>query len=216
MTKTVWDKTIINDLTKVCNKEIELSEFLNMHWEKFKPTYINVFKYIESEGDVYLLVHKFFSKILRSDVQPLFQSDNQLFSYFKISAKNEKYDIEHKKEIKMIPFSEYFDPMIENNSDDPPEDKIPETGMLMEDIVQGESIVEQIFTEVSKILSEPYIQVLILLYKEYSPKEIRKMLGVSLTTVRDRINVIRKTLKEDLGISEKNLSLGEEKDNFIK
>lgn len=213
MTKTVWDKTIINDLAKVSNKEIELSDFVNTHWEKFKPTYINVFKYIESDGDVYFLVHKFFSKILRSDVQPLFQSDNQLFSYFKISAKNEKYDIEHKREINAIPFSDYFDnPNYED--DESPENNIPEEHNIMEEQICGENVVEQIFSDVSKILSEPYIQVMVLLYRDYSPKEIRKMLGVSLTTVRDRINVIRKTLKEDLGISGTNLSLGEEKRQF--
>lgn len=206
MRKSNWDKTIVNDLCKVSNKEIELSEFLNKHWEKFKPTYINIFKYIESDGDVYLLVHKFFSKILKSDVQPLFQSDNQLFSYFKISAKNEKYDIEHKKELKTVLFCDYYQSM-EEDSDENIENKIPELKNSIEELC-SDNTVQQIFYEASKNLSEPCIQVMILLYKDYSPKEIRKLLGVSLTTVRDRINVIRKTIREI------NLSLGEEKDNY--
>lgn len=211
MTRVEWDKTIVNDLIKVCNKEVELSDFLNKHWERFKPTYISVFKYIESDGDVYLLVNKFFSKILRSDVQPLFQSDNQLFSYFKTSARNEKYDIEHKKEVVLIPFSEFYEAQ-DDSYDESPEENIPETDALMGDKIAEEHLVEQIFKEMSDKLSEPYIQVMVLLYKHYSPKEIRKLLGVSLTTVRDRINVIRKALKEELNILGE-FSLGEEKDN---
>lgn len=208
-----WDTEIIDELSRVCNKTQDLNEFVNKYWERFKPTYIHIFKYIESDGDLYMLVYKFFSKIVRSDVQPLFQSDNQLFNYFKISAKNEKYDIEHKKEIQCIPFSE-LESSEDSDMDYSVEDFIADDSTSFEDIVSGEMIVRSILDELSKVLSESYIQVIILLYKGYNLKEIRKVLGISYATVNDRLWVIRNTLKEKFGITDKNLSWDKEKDNI--
>ena len=74
--------------------------------------------------------------------------------------------------------------------------------MLVEDKVNSEHYVEHIFEEISKMLSEPYIKLMVLLYKGYTPKEARKELGVSLTTVRDRIGVLRETLRDIIKIDD--------------
>ena len=99
-----WSVEIVSDLEKVNKGEIELKAFVNKHWERFKPVYINFHGCCEDEADLYLLVYKFFNRIIRSDVQPLFQSDNQIFSYFKSAVRNKHYDDTHKKEIKTISF----------------------------------------------------------------------------------------------------------------
>lgn len=197
-----WSVEIVSDLEKVNKGEIELKAFVNKHWERFKPVYINFHGCCEDEADLYLLVYKFFNRIIRSDVQPLFQSDNQIFSYFKSAVRNKHYDDTHKKEIKTISFSEWYELLEENTSKDPIEDKIPANDMLVEDKVNSEHYVEHIFEEISKMLSEPYIKLMVLLYKGYTPKEARKELGVSLTTVRDRIGVLRETLRNLLKIDD--------------
>ena len=99
-----WETTIVSDLSKLCRGELSVSDFTNKHWERFKEVYVNVFRYIKEDGDVWLLVEKFVTRIARADVQPIFQSDNQLFSYFKTAARNEKYDIVHKKTLITVPF----------------------------------------------------------------------------------------------------------------
>lgn len=197
-----WSVEIVSDLEKVNKGEIELKSFVNKHWERFKPVYINFHGCCEDEADLYLLVYKFFNRIIRSDVQPLFQSDNQIFSYFKSAVRNKHYDDTHKKEIKTISFSEWYELLEENTSKDPIEDKIPTNDMLVEDKVSSEYYVEHIFEEISKMLSEPYIKLMVLLYKGYTPKEARKELGVSLTTVRDRIGVLRETLRDIIKIDD--------------
>lgn len=197
-----WSVEIVSDLEKVNKGEIELKAFVNKHWERFKPVYINFHGCCEDEADLYLLVYKFFNRIIRSDVQPLFQSDNQIFSYFKSAVRNKHYDDTHKKEIKTISFSEWNELLEENTSKDPIEDKIPANDMLIEDKVNSEHYVEHIFEEISKMLSEPYIKLMVLLYKGYTPKEARKELGVSLTTVRDRIGVLRETLRDIIKIDD--------------
>lgn len=197
-----WSVEIVSDLEKVNKGEIELKSFVNKHWERFKPVYINFHGCCEDEADLYLLVYKFFNRIIRSDVQPLFQSDNQIFSYFKSAVRNKHYDDAHKKEIKTISFSEWNELLEENTSKDPIEDKIPANDMLVEDKVNSEHYVEHIFEEISKMLSEPYIKLMVLLYKGYTPKEARKELGVSLTTVRDRIGVLRETLRDIIKIDD--------------
>ena len=197
-----WSVEIVSDLEKVNKGEIELKSFVNKHWERFKPVYINFHGCCEDEADLYLLVYKFFNRIIRSDVQPLFQSDNQIFSYFKSAVRNKHYDDTHKKEIKTISFSEWNELLEENTSKDPIEDKIPANDMLIEDKVNSEHYVEHIFEEISKMLSEPYIKLMVLLYKGYTPKEARKELGVSLTTVRDRIGVLRETLRDIIKIDD--------------
>ena len=197
-----WSVEIVSDLEKVNKGEIELKSFVNKHWERFKPVYINFHGCCEDEADLYLLVYKFFNRIIRSDVQPLFQSDNQIFSYFKSAVRNKHYDDTHKKEIKTISFSEWYELLEENTSKDPLEDKIPANDMLVEDKVNSEHYVEHIFEEISKMLSEPYIKLMVLLYKGYTPKEARKELGVSLTTVRDRIGVLRETLRDIIKIDD--------------
>lgn len=197
-----WSVEIVSDLEKVNKGEIELKAFVNKHWERFKPVYINFHGCCEDEADLYLLVYKFFNRIIRSDVQPLFQSDNQIFSYFKSAVRNKHYDDTHKKEIKTISFSEWNELLEENTSKDPIEDKIPANDMLVEDKVNSEHYVEHIFEEISKMLSEPYIKLMVLLYKGYTPKEARKELGVSLTTVRDRIGVLRETLRDIIKIDD--------------
>lgn len=197
-----WSVEIVSDLEKVNKGEIELKSFVNKHWERFKPVYINFHGCCEDEADLYLLVYKFFNRIIRSDVQPLFQSDNQIFSYFKSAVRNKHYDDTHKKEIKTISFSEWNELLEENTSKDPIEDKIPANDMLVEDKVNSEHYVEHIFEEISKMLSEPYIKLMVLLYKGYTPKEARKELGVSLTTVRDRIGVLRETLRDIIKIDD--------------
>lgn len=197
-----WSVEIVSDLEKVNKGEIELKAFVNKHWERFKPVYINFHGCCEDEADLYLLVYKFFNRIIRSDVQPLFQSDNQIFSYFKSAVRNKHYDDTHKKEIKTISFSEWYELLEENTSKDPIEDKIPANDMLVEDKVNSEHYVEHIFEEISKMLSEPYIKLMVLLYKGYTPKEARKELGVSLTTVRDRIGVLRETLRDIIKIDD--------------
>lgn len=197
-----WSVEIVSDLEKVNKGEIELKSFVNKHWERFKPVYINFHGCCEDEADLYLLVYKFFNRIIRSDVQPLFQSDNQIFSYFKSAVRNKHYDDTHKKEIKTISFSEWNELLEENTSKDPIEDKIPANDMLIEDKVNSEHYVEYIFEEISKMLSEPYIKLMVLLYKGYTPKEARKELGVSLTTVRDRIGVLRETLRDIIKIDD--------------
>jgi len=194
------DTEIIDDLTKVFNKNLSLKEFLNTYWERFKPVYISVFKYIEDDGDLYILVHKFFTKIIRSDVQPCFQSDNQLFSYFKTAVKNEKYDLEHKKEVQVVLFSE-----LENKDSESEysfEDYIADNSIPFDDTLSGEIFVDKLLKELSESLSESYIQVVILLYKGYNLKEIRKMLGISYSAVNDRIWVIRNLLKNKYKILE--------------
>lgn len=197
-----WSVEIVSDLEKVNKGEIELKAFVNKHWERFKPVYINFHGCCEDEADLYLLVYKFFNRIIRSDVQPLFQSDNQIFSYFKSAVRNKHYDDTHKKEIKTISFSEWNELLEEDTSKDPIEDKIPANDMLVEDKVNSEHYVEHIFEEISKMLSEPYIKLMVLLYKGYTPKEARKELGVSLTTVRDRIGVLRETLRDIIKIDD--------------
>jgi len=207
-----WDTTIIKDLLRLFNKEVEFNDFVNTYWERFKPIYINVFKFIESDGDVYLLVRKFFSKIVKSDIQPLFQSDNQLFSYLKMAVRNENYDINHKKEIVSIPFSSFevegedSNTVVENMTAD---DSIP-----FDEILSSEMAVQKLFKDLSEVLSESYIQVLMLLYKGYSLKEVRRELGVSYATVNDRLWVIRNTLKEQFNLTEMNFSLEQEKTTF--
>ena len=196
-----WSVEIVNDLELVNNKSMKLNEFVNKHWERFKPVYINFHKCCEDEGDLYLLVYEFFSKIVRSDVQPLFQSDNQLFNYFKTAVRNKHYDMTHKKEIQTVAFCDWEDLNEENHSNDPVENKIPDDGLSVEQIVEGNVYVDYIFEELSKILSEPYMSLFVLLYRDgLTPTEARKELGVSMTTVRDRIGVIREKLKTHFGI----------------
>lgn len=198
---TKWSKDIVNDLDKVNAKELQLNDFVYKHWERFKPVYINFHGYCSDEGELYLLVHDFFRKIVKSDVQPLFQSDNQLFNYFKTAVRNRHYDDTHKKEIQLISLEDLYDINSENNSHDPVEDKIPDTSTLHSEITESELYVDGIIRELSEILSEPYIKLIVLLYRDgLSPKEARKELGVSLTTIRDRIGVIRETLKDYFGI----------------
>lgn len=212
MNNEKWDVTIVTDLLKLCNKEVELTDFVNKYWERFKPIYINVFKYIESDGDVYLLVRKFFNKIIKSDIQPLFQSDNQLFSYFKMAVKNENYDLTHKKEIVNIPFSA-FD--TEEDSESSLEENIPDNNISFDEMSSSEMAVQKLFKDLSEVLSEPYIQELVLLYKGYSLKEIRKELGMSYATINNRLWTIRNVLEEKFGITKKNFTLEQEKDNII-
>lgn len=196
-----WSKDIVNDLEKVNRKLLPLNEFVNKHWTRFKPVYIHFHGYIEDEGELYLLVYEFFNKIIRSDVQPLFQSDNQIFNYFKTAVRNRNYDITHKKEIQSITFTEYSKLFGEDNII---EDKISLDETPINERIANEEYIDYIFKELSKTLAEPYIKLLILLYKGYTPKEARKELGVSLTTVRDRIGVIRDALRTQLKINKKN------------
>jgi len=202
-----WETTIVDDLSKVCKSEISVSSFVNKHWERYKEVYVNVYGYIAEEGDVWLLVEKFVSRIARADVQPIFQSDNQMFSYFKTMARNEKYDMEHKKTLETIPFSAF-----ENNDpeDDNPSDyieqKLSEGAENMEERLISEQRVQDLLEKLSKFVPEPCMQVVVLLYKGYGLKEIRKMLGISYDTVNDRLYVVRTALKEHFGITKDNLS----------
>jgi len=202
-----WETTIVDDLSKVCKSEISVSSFVNKHWERYKEVYVNVYGYIAEEGDVWLLVEKFVSRIARADVQPIFQSDNQMFSYFKTMARNEKYDMEHKKTLETIPFSAF-----ENNDpeDDNPSDyieqKLSEGAENMEERLISEQRVQDLLEKLSKFVPEPCMQVVVLLYKGYGLKEIRKMLGISYDTVNDRLYVVRTALKEQFGITKDNLS----------
>lgn len=196
-----WSRDIVSDLELVNNKTMALNEFVRKHWERFKPVYINYHGYIEDEAELYLLVHKFFNKIIRSDVQPLFNSDNQIFNYFKTAVKNKHYDDTHKRELNIITFTEMNAIINEDNSDDNTIEEITASDELsFDELIIGEEFVDYIFSELSKVLSEPYIKLLILLYKGYTPKEARKELGISLSTVRDRIGTIRSVMKEHLGI----------------
>lgn len=202
-----WETTIVDDLSKVCKSEISVSSFVNKHWERYKEVYVNVYGYIAEDGDVWLLVEKFVSRIARADVQPIFQSDNQMFSYFKTMARNEKYDMEHKKTLETIPFSAF-----ENNDpeDDNPSDyieqKLSEGAENMEERLISEQRVQDLLEKLSKFVPEPCMQVVVLLYKGYGLKEIRKMLGISYDTVNDRLYVVRTALKEHFGITKDNLS----------
>ena len=202
-----WETTIVDDLSKVCRSEISVSAFVNKHWERYKEIYVNVYGYIAEDGDVWLLVEKFVSRIARADVQPIFQSDNQMFSYFKTMARNEKYDMEHKKTLETIPFSAFEN---QDPEDDSPsefiEQKLSENGENMEDMVISEQRVQDLLDRLSKVVPEPCMQVVVLLYKGYKIKEIRKMLGVSCDTVNNRLWVIRNALKEHFGITKDNLS----------
>lgn len=197
-----WSVEIVTDLELVNNGSLELNEFVNKHWEKFKPVYINFHKCCFDEADLFLLVHEFFSKIIRADVQPLFQSDNQIFNYFKTAVRNKHYDNTHKKEIVTISFAEYVAQLESSTpSNDSLEDKIPDESTNIEEEVLGELTVEEVLKELSGVLSDKYIKLLVLLYKyQLTPKEARRELGVSLTTVRDRIGKIRKVLKNHCGI----------------
>lgn len=195
-----WSKDIVSDLEQVNNKSMSLNDFVKKHWTRFKPVYISYHGYIEDEAELYILVYDFFNKIIRSDVQPLFNSDNQIFKYFKTAVRNKHYDNTHKKEIKTISFTEWNELFEDNNSSENIEDKISDGELPIDDIVISEGYVDYIFDELSKVLAEPYIKLLILLYKGYTPKEARKELGISLTTVRDRIGTIRNVLKTHLGI----------------
>lgn len=195
-----WSKDIISDLELVNNKEISLDYFVSKHWERFKPIYINYHGYIDDEAELYLLVHNFFSKIIRADVQPLFNSDNQLFNYFKTAVRNKHYDNTHKKEINIISFTELND-LCNNEENEDIENTVSSEEPLIDETVISEEYVDYVFEELSKVLSEPYIKLLVLLYKGYTPKEVRKELGISLTTVRDRIGTIRKAMNDCLCIS---------------
>lgn len=200
---TDWSKDIVTDLNFVNNKSLSLNDFVKKHWERFKPVYINYHGFIEDDAELYLLVYNFFKKIIRSDVQPLFNSDNQIFSYFRTAVKNKHYDDTHKHEINPILFTEL------NSSneldEDNVEDKLPNSldSLSVEEKIISEDYVEYLFSEVSKLLSEPYIKLLVLLYKGLTPKEARKELGVSITTIRDRIGVIRDTVNALRKINEK-------------
>lgn len=187
---TKWSTAIIDELNKVYNNEITLSEFINKYWEEFKPVYIHVHKYIESDGDLYFLLHKFFSKIVRSDVQPVFESDNQLFNYFKLAVKNDKYDNDHKNKLDCLVFSDFE---TEDESSNSIERYMVSDENIEENLI-SEYNVQNIFKVIHDNLSEQYLQVAILLYKGYSMNEIRKLLGVSYFTVADRISVIRKVI----------------------
>lgn len=199
MSETKWSKDIVNDLNRVNTKHITLTEFVNKHWEEFKPVYINFHKCCPDEAELYLLVYEFFSKIVRADVQPLFNSDNQLFSYFKTAVRNKHYDNTHKKEVELISFDDYFrtDPEDEQEN---LEDKIPDPeAENMDEKVFGEMWIDKVFSELSEVLPEPYIKTMALLYKGLTQNEVRKELGVNKTTVTDRIWKIREAL-QDLGI----------------
>ena len=194
-----WCKDIVNDFVLVSDGKKSLAEFLNKHWEAFKPVYININGNCADEGDLYLLLHEFFSKILRSDVQPVFNSDNQLFSYFKTSVKNHNYDMSCKKELVVVLFDD-----IPNNREDyegNQEDKYLDPNQIpIDELVLGEINAEYIMQELSEILPESCMQTLVLLYKGMTPNEIRKELGVNYTTVSDRIWKIREAVENILGI----------------
>lgn len=194
-----WSREIVDDLEDVIAGKQELDKFVAKHWERFKPVYINFHKYCDDEGELYLLVHEFFSKIVRSDVQPLFLSDNQLFNYFKTAVRNRHYDNTHKKELNLITFTDYCDGADEGEDYEPIENTIVDEAPSGAQIKEEEIYVEEILDALSHILPEHCMKLLVLLYKKgLSPQEARKELGVNLTTVRDRISVIREIVKANL------------------
>ena len=197
-----WSREIVDDLELVLSGKMELNKFVAKHWERFKPVYINFHKYCADEGELYLLVHEFFSKIVRSDVQPLFLSDNQLFNYFKTAVRNKHYDNTHKKELVLIPFTDYCDTSQEEGEEcEPIENTIVDESPSGAELCESSIYVDQILEELSYILPEHCMKLLVLLYKKgLSPKEARKELGVNLTTVRDRISVIRELVRENLDL----------------
>ena len=210
-----WDKTIVDDLERIIDKST-LNNFVSKYWERFIPVYINFHGYCADNGELYLLVHNFISRIVNSDVQPVFKSDNQLFSYFKTAVKNKHYDNTHKKEVKLVPFEDYFAAKYDRDStQDTIDMKIPDFESIpFEDMVNSGLIVEEIFRVLEKELPESCMAMLILMYKEdLSPVEVKSELGLNITTVRDRIGVIREAMDSCLGIVSSKKT--ETKDNIL-
>lgn len=93
-------------VTKIYNlpkSKEAVSEFLNSYydevqpngsvrrrqmWERFEGAYVQVTHHYDTysddnEADIYLLAHKLVSRCVLAEVAPYFESDGQLFSYFK-------------------------------------------------------------------------------------------------------------------------------------
>lgn len=192
----VWCRDIVDDLEKVSASKMDLTDFVNKHWEKFKPVYIHFHKHCADEADLYLLVHEFFSKILRADVQPLFLSDNQLYNYFKTAVRNKHYDNTHKKEVILVPFTDLTTE--QNEYADSYEDTIEEECIPQSELIESEMCVDDILNELSKVLPEHCMKLLILVYKDgLTPQEARKELGVNITTIRDRMIIIRDAVRKN-------------------
>lgn len=206
----MWKIDIVPDIDLVNEGKLTQQEFLNKHWTKFKPVYINFHGYCD-DGDLYLLLSSFWGKIFKADVQPVFKSDNQIFSYFKTAVRNKHYDITHKKEISLVTFTDYddyADSDFGNSSKDTFEDRIPDESRPIDEVVGEKLSIRTILDELSERLSEPYVAVLTLMYRNnYTAAELRKELGVSISTVRDRLGIIRteaKNIIKELEIEENN------------
>lgn len=194
-----WKQNIINDILLVNDNKITQKEFVDKHWAEFKPVYIKFHGYCD-DGDLYLLVVEFWAKIFRSDVQPVFKSDNQVFAYFKTAVKNKHYDVTHKKTVQLITFTDYDElPTNADSAVEPVEDRLPDDSRPFDDMLHESMDIKNIFEEILGRLSESYHGLIAMLYrKDYSHRELRKELGVSISTVRDRINTIRNEYKKIL------------------
>ena len=174
-----WSKEIVLDYEKLSVEELALPEFINRHWEKFIPIYRKTAKTYD-DADLVINLNEFFQKILRADVRPLFQSDNQLFNYFRTSLRNNILERDYYKpkipEVSVEELEEEFEGFEVASSEN------------MEKNLVNEIIVDQILDELSKRLSEKQMKAVILLYKKnYSRKEASLELGVPFWTLNDQL-----------------------------
>lgn len=193
-----WCKDIVDDFSLVSEGKKTLNEFLHKYWEEFKPIYIHINGNCADEADLYLILHKFFNKLLSSDVQPVFNSDNQLFSYFKTTLRWHNYDEANKRQLDVV----FFDDLSPNKEEDGGsyEDKLIDTSQLsVEEEVIGEIQADYLIQELSERLPDPCIQTLVLLCRGMTPNEIRKELGINYTTAIDRIWKIREAVEDITG-----------------
>ena len=98
-----FSNDFVNQINNLPKSQDAISKFLNSYydevqpdgsvrkrqvWERFEGAYVQVTRHYvsnsdDNEADIYLLAHKLVSRCVLADVAPYFESDGQLFSYFK-------------------------------------------------------------------------------------------------------------------------------------
>ena len=178
---------LVEDWNKVLEDKMDIQTFTSEHWEKFRNVYKKVMG-VYDDGDLYIQVFTCLTKMKRSDVVPVFQSDGRMLAYFK------KYLITTLLiNLKKNPEIESLNQLEEDLN------FVPEEGVDNIELLDDKMHFDIILKKLNGKISENQLKAIILLcVKQLTPNETCKKLGIYRWTLEDRINRVKPVLREIL------------------
>lgn len=167
-------RELVDDWSKLVIHEITPRDFANKHWEKFRKVYCASNKHYD-DGALYIELSKCLERAYNNDINPVFEDDLQIYTYFRVAFKNN------------------FLHSLEKVKDDVSLDKLSELGILPADPTNiiNNTIntidLDILLRQLDEELPESLMKAIILLLRGYSRKESAAMLGISLQSFNDRI-----------------------------